>query len=221
VNDFPSFLQGEEQQNTQHLVIKYLSNDPVKGKKPKSARKSKSDKADATPRLTTPRSARTNSINPIIRPYSRHSLSARETKEMKIQTARDLLAELRDIQTARQLEESETLEKRVQFGESTLDIPVQDLTIPRSISPILKRKSSVKSEKQNDDVGKRNGMSRKSPDSKSLQSNGTGSKLTPRTKGELRLDLAQLQNSSDEDEKESDEEDENSNKVSMNGEMKG
>lgn len=96
VNEFPDFLSGEERDNAQHIVIKYLTDEPKKGKR--QWRKKSARSSQKSTRSDTLLSSR-NSIA-----VDRLAYSAREPASRK-----ELLRQL----TSRSLPE-----KRVQFGET-------------------------------------------------------------------------------------------------------
>ena len=209
MNDYPAFLQGDEQQNTQHIVIKYLTDGAVKGKRRRSSHgKGKNDTLDSSANLTAPSSARGYPVNPIIRPYSSRSLSARETKEMKLITAQQLLAELQRSQTDSNLLSQgmdSSRGKRVQFSKSSPAILSQKDNESGKGELDSVEKQSLISVSSEDQSSKRKTSKRKKKNSESpSSSNGLGSRLTPRTKGELKLDLSKLETSRDEDEMDED-----------------
>ena len=48
MNDFPEFLSGEERENTQHIIVKYLTEVPLKSKKKAKNARQKSTKDKST-----------------------------------------------------------------------------------------------------------------------------------------------------------------------------
>ena len=118
LNDFPDFLQGEERENTQHVLVKYLTDKPQKGRK--TSRKDTLSK-DATSRSATSSPSRTNTSRQL---SARNSIAV----DRLVYSAREPMDRKQSLNslTSRSLPE-----KRVQFDRVKDDVKFGPyLTVP-------------------------------------------------------------------------------------------
>ncbi len=212
INDFPEFLSGSERENAQHLILKYLTNEPEKKAKQKSNGKKRTKNkggldTTATSDPETPRSSRSSKPqDTLIRPYSCQSLSARDTREQKLLTARRNLSST-SLDTA-------LLSTRSAPSDST-SVTAGSPRPSQSASPLLKPKSIIKETKKKlpDSPLTKQKKTRPLPPSKDNEDDGEMIQgtvdfyldtppitISPPDQSELKLDLTQLQSDESDDE---------------------